>query len=351
MLGGDAALVGEYYGVSEGGNFLDPHHPEFGRRTVLSVPRPLHVLAAERGEDEAELASRLARARQMLFEERQKRTPPGTDDKVLTSWNGLALQAFADAARITGEAHFLEIAERNAAFVWDNLRDPEGGLLHTYNAGVARVRGLLEDQALYGLGLVALYQAGGDLKHLAWARDLWRHVQAHFWDEAAGLFYSTGAAAETLLTRQAQAFDSAVMSDNAAAALLGLWVSRYFPEEAQGEELARQAVQTFSAEMLAAAGGFGGLWQVAAFLAAPHTEVAVLGTPAERAPLHAELSRHFLPFTALAPAEVGGGLEVLEQRSGAGVAYVCLERACELPTSDVATLARQLRRLSQPQES
>ena len=97
--------------------------------------------------------------------------------------------------------------------------------------------------------------------------------------------------------------------------------------------------------MLAAAGGFGGLWQVAAFLAAPHTEIALLGTPAQRAPLQAELARHFLPFTAIAPAEVGGGLDVLEQRGGAGVAYVCVNRACDLPTADAAVLEGQLERL------
>ncbi|AWN23889.1 thioredoxin domain-containing protein [Deinococcus irradiatisoli] len=351
VLGRDAELVGQYYGVTEEGNFLDPHHPEFGRRSVLSVPRPLKVLAAERGEDTADLEHRVAQARQTLFELRRERAAPGTDDKVLTSWNGLALQAFAEAARVTGEAHYLEIARRNAAFVWDKLRDEGGGLRHTYKDGVARVRGLLEDQALYGLGLVALYQAGGDLAHLRWARELWQHVQANFWDEAAGLFYSTGGAAEPLLTRQAQAFDSAVMSDNAAAALLGMWMSRYFSEEVEGERLARRAVQTFSAEMLAAAGGFGGLWQAAAFLQAPHSEIALLGTPAERAALEAEVARHFLPFTALAPGEAGGELEVLHQRGGAGVAYVCLERVCDLPTSDLGVLAQQLARLSQPQES
>jgi len=344
-LGEDAELAQRYFGVTPGGNFMDPHHPEFGRRSVLSVPQPLPELAAGLGLEEAELRGRLERARATLFEERSKRTPPGTDDKVLTSWNGLALAAFADAARITGEAHYLDIAHRNAAFVWASLRDPDGGLRHTFHGGAAKVRGLLEDQALYGLGLVSLYQAGGDLAHLHWARELWQRCAAQYWNEEAGLFYSTGGPAEVLLTRQAQAFDSAVLSDNAAAALLGLWMSRYFPEESEGERLAQRTVQTFQREMLSAASGFGGLWQVAAFLTAPHTEIALLGTPPQRTELAAELARHFLPFTAIAPAEVGGGLDVLEQRGGAGVAYVCVNRACDLPTTDPAVLAGQLARL------
>ncbi|WP_161882431.1 thioredoxin domain-containing protein [Deinococcus alpinitundrae] len=345
LLGEDAELAQQAFGVTPEGNFMDPHHPEFGRRSVLSMPQPRPDLAAGLDLEEDELRGRLERARTLLFEERRKRTHPGTDDKVLTSWNGLALAAFADAARITGEPHYLDIANRNADFVRASLSDPDGGLLHTFHGGVARVRGLIEDQALYGLGLVALYQAGGDLAHLHWARELWQRCAGQYWNEEAGLFYSTGGPAEVLLTRQAQAFDSAVLSDNAAAALLGLWMSRYFLEEREGERLARRTVQTFQREMLSAASGFGGLWQVAAFLAAPHTEVALLGTPPQRAELAAELARHFLPFTAIAPAEVGGGLDVLEQRGGAGVAYVCVNRACELPTLDPAVLAGQLERL------
>lgn len=112
---------------------------------------------------------------------------------MLTSWNGLALAAFADAGRILGEAHYLELARRNADFVWERLRLEDGTLSHTFKDGVARVEGLLEDHALYALGLIALYQAGGDLAHLNWARELWETLRRDFWDEEAGLFRSTGA--------------------------------------------------------------------------------------------------------------------------------------------------------------
>ena len=147
--------------------------------------------------------------------------------------------------------------------------------------------------------------------------------------------------AEALLTRQASFFDSAILSDNAAAALLGVWMNRYFGD-AEAEAIAGRTVQSFHAEMLTAPTGLGGLWQVAAFLEAPHTEIAVIGTPAERQPLERELARHFLPFTALAPAEEGGDLPVLEARPGGGQAYVCVNHACQLPTRDPAELARQV---------
>ncbi|WP_019585784.1 thioredoxin domain-containing protein [Deinococcus apachensis] len=342
--GPDSDLVLRIYGVTEEGNFLDPHRPEYGRRNVLHVPTPVADLARDLGESVEALTARLDAARARLLAVREQRPQPGTDDKVLTSWNGLALEAFADAGRVLGETHFLEIARRNADFVRNHLRLPDGTLRHTFKNGEARVEGLLEDHALYGLGLVALYQAGGDLAHLEWARELWGVVHRDFWDEEAGLFRSTGGRAETLLTRQAQGFDSAILSDNAAAALLGLWVGRYFGDE-EAERLARATVRTYQSDMLAAAGGFGGLWQAAAFLESPHVEVALIGMPEERAPLERVLARFPLPFAALAPAERGEGLPVLEGRPGGGTAYVCVGHACDLPTRDPEVLAGQLGRL------
>ncbi|KEF34971.1 hypothetical protein RDMS_04005 [Deinococcus sp. RL] len=343
--GPDTDLVLRVYGVTEQGNFLDPHRPEYGSRTVLHVPTPPEALARDLGEDPRALLERLDTARMRLFEARQRRPQPGTDTKVLTSWNGLALAAFADAGRILGEAHYLEVARRNAEFVRGRMRLPDGTLRHTYKDGVARVEGLLEDHALYALGLVALYQAGGDLGHLGWARELWGIVRRDFWDEEAGLFRSTGGSAEALLTRQAEAFDAAVLSDNAAAALLGLWMGRFYGDE-EAEALARRTVQTYAADMLAAPHGMGGLWQAAAFLEAPHVEIALIGTPAERAGLERVLARFPLPFAALAPAERGEGLPVLEGRPGGGTAYVCIGHACDLPTRDPEVLAGQVERLA-----
>ncbi|MHA0038641.1 thioredoxin domain-containing protein [Deinococcus sp. PESE-13] len=338
VLGEDADLALRSFNVTAQGNFRDPHQPAYGSRNVLHTPTPLPALARELGDDAAQ---RLQSARAKLFAARQVRPQPHTDDKVLTSWNGLVLAALADAARILGEEKYLDLARRNADFVRRELRLPGGTLRHTFKDGQASVEGLLEDHALYGLGLVALFQAGGDLAHLHWARELWDVVRRDFWDEAAGVFYSTGGQAEALLTRQASFFDSAILSDNAAAALLGVWMNRYFGD-AEAEAIAGRTVQSFHAEMLTAPTGLGGLWQVAAFLEAPHTEVAVIGTAAERQPLERELARHFLPFTALAPADEGGDLPVLEARPGGGQAYVCVNHACQLPTRDPAELARQV---------
>ena len=344
VLAGDAPLAARLFGVDAAGNFQDPHHPEFGRRSVLALAENADGLAGELGMAPSDFEARADGWRLRLLEAREARLPPGTDDKVLTSWNGLALGAFAEAGRILGDGHYLDVARRNADFVRERL-SALGGLLHGYKDGAAKVAGLLEDVSLYGLGLVALYRAGGNLAHLRWARGLWEGVRDQYWDEAAGSYWSTSAAAEPLIARQKQAFDSPILSDNAAAALLGLWMARYFGDEV-GERRAARVVRAFASDMRAAPSGFGGLWQVQAFLESPHLELAVLGSEEERAPFAKVLAGHFLPFVAVAPSAGEGGLPLLEGRGGAGVAYLCRDFVCDLPARNPDTLERQLAALA-----
>ncbi|UBV43582.1 thioredoxin domain-containing protein [Deinococcus taeanensis] len=341
----DGALLCRHLGIMDPGNFLDPHRPEAGRRSVLFVALPVPDLALEAQRTEAELGAHLDALKARLLAERHTRPQPGTDDKVLTSWNGLALAAFADAARILQDEAYLAVAQRNAQFVRTRLRRPDGTLHHTWGGGQARVEGLMEDHALYALGLIALFQADGNLEHLHWARDLWGVVRRDFWNEEAGVFMASGGRAQVLLARQAPGFDSAVLSDNAAGALLGVWMERYFGDAA-AEALARRTVSAFRADMQAAVMGFGGLWQAAAFLNAPHAEVAIIGTSQERRALEQVVAGVFLPFVALTCTEEGGDLPVLQDRPGGGRAYVCVSRACDLPTTDAGVLRGQLLRLT-----
>ena len=344
ILGEEAEEMMAVFGVSEPGNFYEPHHPEFGRRSVLYLPVGIAP----------EQATRVEAARQKLLAARSERIQPGTDDKVLTGWNGLMLSALADAARVTGEEKWLTLARRNRDFVKANMTAPNGLLLHTYKGGQAKISGLLEDQALYALGLVALYRAGGELQDLTWARQLWQNIRQNYWDDGAemggaGVFFTTSSQEAVLLTRRAEFFDAAVLSSHAAATQLAVWMARYFGDE-EAERVARRAVQTYSRELLATPAGLGGLLFAAAHLLAPETEVALLGNEQARQPLERELAGVELPFTVIALSETGEGLPVLEGRSadqdGRGVAYVCRGRVCDLPTRDLEAFRAQLSSLT-----
>jgi uncharacterized protein YyaL (SSP411 family) len=138
----------------------------------------------------------LAEARQKLFQAREKRVHPGRDEKVLTSWNGLMLAAFAEAARALDRgdgsralaASYREVAERNAEFLLRELRQENGRLLRTWKAcpeGIegtdeAKLNGYLEDYAYLIEGLLELYQTTFEPRWFVAAQELAETMIAHF---------------------------------------------------------------------------------------------------------------------------------------------------------------------------
>ncbi len=338
----DAPLFNAWYGVTPEGNFEDPHHPELGRSTVLNTPRPLAEVALELGISEVDARGRIPGLRARMLEARNQRTHPGLDDKALTSWNGLALRAFAEAARVLREPRYLDVARRNANFLrrW-MWRD--SALLHTYKDGVARVDGMLEDYAYAGLGLIALYRATGDLDQLRWARQLLEVLRTRFTDVETGTFFDTPADGETLLFRQRSLQDGPTPSGNAAAALLAFWLGRYF-DSAEYEALARAIASAAITQLGEYPSAIGAALQVATLASAPRRELAILGEPDQRAAFEVVAASRYDPALLVAPAVQAEALPVLEGRGepGFALAYLCEDMICGLPARTPEELQAQL---------
>ncbi|MEO9255369.1 MAG: thioredoxin domain-containing protein [Tepidiformaceae bacterium] len=342
ILGDDAPLFNAWFGVTDDGNFVDPHHPELTGRNVLTNWEDAAVVAAKFDLTEPALLAKIERLRQSVFEVRDQRVHPGLDDKILTSWNGLALAAFAEAARVLGDPHYREIAERNREFVYQALwRNQQ--LFHTYKGGRAAVDGMLEDHAYYGLGLIELFKLTGDLSHLAWARQLFEIIVRDFHDPDGAGFFDTRLGGETLLFRQKSLFDAATPSGNASAALLGAWLSRYYGT-AEWAQFVPEVAGLVSDHLLQAATGFGCLLQGIEFALAPNREVVIVGDPAAREPLERQLGTRYLPTVVVAPSTDAVGLPLFADRAVAdgAAAYVCEDMTCKLPVRTPADLAAQL---------
>jgi len=339
----DGAIANTWFAVTEEGNFRDPHHPEFGTRNVLTTWQSASEVASAFALTEEQLAERLERIKSRLLEVRERRVKPGTDTKVLASWNGLALAAFAEAARVLGEPRYREIAERNAAFVREKLwRD--GKLLHTYKDGIAKVEGMAEDYAYYGLGLVELFKLTGEMAHLEWARDMLEILLQDFRDRENGGFFDTPEHGEELLLRQKSFLDTATPSGNGAAAVLALWLGRYYANP-DWEAIAREVVSSVQQLIEQAPTGFGTLLQCVEFLLSPPRELVLVGEPAARRPLEQEAARYFMPWVAVAPTSDAKGLPMFEGREpadGQVRAYVCENMVCQLPVSTAEELRKQL---------
>ncbi len=324
VLGADADLALRYWGVDRG--------PNFEGRNVLWVP----------GEPDPEA---VAPARRRLWEARERRVHPGRDDKVLAGWNGLACRAFAEAGRALGRADYVAAAVRNATFVLDAMR-ADGRLLRTWRGGGARLKGYLEDHAMVAAALLDVYEATFERRWLDEARRLADAMLDLFWDDELEGFYDTGRDHERLVVRPRNLFDNAVPSGSAVAieALLRL---RVLTGETRYEQRALAALRPMADLMARHPTGFGRFLCALDFHLGPVVEVALLGARESLAPLLAEVFGRYQPNRVVAGAADGdtAGIPLLEGRrpvDGKATAFVCRNYACDLPATDVATLARQL---------
>ncbi len=200
----------EAYGVTRQGNFEG--------KSILHLPQPTAQLAETWEMTPEQLADLLCDARRQLLEDREQRVRPGKDDKVLVSWNALAIQTMARAAGVLQRPDYLAAAQRAAQFLVTTLRREDGRLLHCWRAGQAKLDAYLDDYAYLANALVTVYEADFDEQWIDHAATLCSAMLQHFQDDQHGGFFYTADDHEELVTRTKQWHDGSVPSSNAMAA-------------------------------------------------------------------------------------------------------------------------------------
>ena len=206
-------LTQKMYGFDEGENFKDPHDPNAQWVNVLFLPKPLHELAGSESLRMDQLLERKMRIDQRMLKVRDGRKQPATDDKVLTSWNGLMIGGFALAGRTLDEPKYIEAAARSANYIVDHMRTDDGRLYRTMRHGRKKISGFLDDYAYFVHGLLELYRSDQNPKWLDAAQQLMRIAQTQFGAEGGG-YYDTQAAQADLFVRTRGTYDGAISSGN-----------------------------------------------------------------------------------------------------------------------------------------
>jgi uncharacterized protein YyaL (SSP411 family) len=338
----DARLFCAYHDVTEGGNFEE--------QNILHVPRAAAEVAREQNVTAERLAEAVERGRGILFTERERRVKPGRDEKVITAWNGLMLEAFAEAAAVLERADYREAAERNAEFILGTL-SRDGLLLHVYKDGLAKHAGFLDDYSYVVSGLVTLYETTGRRRWLEEAVRLAGKMVEEFWDEEGGGFFYNGRSGEQLIVRNKDYFDNATPSGNsvAAEALLRLSVltgnEDYRRKAVNVLRLVRDAVERYPSAFGYALGALD------FYLSTPKEVVLVAGVDEEGARLlRREVWGRYLPNKVVAEATgddpaAAELVPLLRERTALGgraTAYVCENYTCLQPVNEPGELASQL---------
>ena len=336
------AWAAAWYGVTDEGNFEHGTSALWRHQPAQQVADGLHIEL-----DELEAAMNEARIK--LFAHRDARVHPGTDDKILASWNGLMISALAQSYQVLGDPRFLDAARGAANYVLRDMRQEDGALFATARNGRAHLNAYLDDYAFMIQGLIDLYESDFDTRWLKEALALEGIVHARFLDKQHGGYFSTGNNHEKLIARLKSPQDGALPSGNGVQALNLMRLAELTgsPELA---ERAQNTIQSFGAGLNQYPQGFSQLLIAIDFAATGPREIVIAGEPTDpqtRAMLEAVRSR-FLPQRVVAlsgPNPDAELIPLLEGRPAPEVgarAFVCRDFVCKQPAETAEELAAQL---------
>ncbi len=332
----EARVVTTVLGVSAEGNFEG--------RTILHRARSL----AENGRylrlPPEDLQTTLQDAMETLWQARETRVRPERDDKILTEWNGLMIEALALCGSVLPQPDALQAARDAADFIWTHMRQPDGRLWRSFKDGQARINAYLEDYAAYGNGLLALFASDTDPKWLARCQELAALMQEEFEDTATGGFYQTGHRHEKLVMRRKEYMDNAVPSGNSLAAHLYLQLA-HITQRADYHDTAERIPGQVRELLAAQPTAFGRMLGAVAIREIPSQEVVIVGAPDDatiQAMAHAARQRyHPHRLVAVLPPDHGSELPVFAgkvQLDAAPTAYVCHNYVCHRPVNTVQAM-------------
>jgi uncharacterized protein YyaL (SSP411 family) len=333
------------YGVTEAGNFEG--------KNVLQRVMTDEELAQRFSLQVEDVQPKLNRLNARLLEARQKRIRPGTDDKVLVSWNALALVAFAEAARYLKRNDYLEVARQNADFLLTELQ-PKDRLLRSWRNGQASHNAYLEDYAGLILGLLALYQTDPDPWWYSSALQFAEEMLDHYQDPQGG-FFDTRNDQELLLIRPKDVQDNATPSGNSLATMALLQLST-FEGEGKWRDLAERAISAIQAAAVRYPTAFGNWLCAADFAIGPVHEIAILGDPEdERTQSLISALWQSLRFNSVAaissvppPPNSPTLLKDRPLLDEKPTAYVCQQFVCKTPVTEPKDLLELLDSHRQP---
>ncbi len=333
-------IISDYFSITTEGNF------ENGKTILTS--KPLAALAQKYNLKEDDLGRMIQAAKRFMLELRNGRPKPSVDDKILTSWNGLAISALSKGYSVFGNKEYVKAAVNAAEFILKKLvvyEESNLRILRSHRDGESKGDGVLEDYSFFLNGLIDLFEASYEPKYLERAVTLCDSMLSRFLDTKEGGFFMTDDRTKNLIVRPKEAHDGATPSGNSVAALACAKLAEFTTRD-DYREAAKDVFETFWKVISNQPSSFTVMLVALQFFLGPKKEIVISGTreAEDTKDLIKALRSEFLPnsVSILADQRLDGVTPLVRERINKqgeqARAFVCSNFTCKTPV----TTSRQL---------
>ena len=332
------ALFAPRFGLDGPANFEGAWH--------LCVRSSLDAIAGTQQLSVDAVRAAIDSAQIKLLQLRDLRVRPGLDDKILASWNALAIAGLATAARCLGREDYADAADAALRYL-RRVHWQDGRLLATSARAAARLAAYLDDYAFLLEAILELASVRFSAEQLAWATELAEVMLRHFEDTGAGGFFFTADDHEALISRPKSFSDEAIPAGNAIAARALLRLG-YLLGEPRYLAAAERTLRAAWPALLKYPEGHASMLLALEDYLDPPQIVILRGASAAIEPWQRQLNAGFAPrrWTVAVPADASGLPPALASKpvADAPVAYVCRGMQCSAPISSFSALIGELGR-------
>ena len=327
LLKDEFIIFSDYYNINKYGYWEDDNYVLIKNKSDAAFAKA-HNLSKE------QVSKKIDAWKKILIKARDKRSMPNIDDKILTSWNGLMINAFIDAYRVFKDKDFLDVASSSAEFIIKNMKKTDGGLYHSHKDGKSKINGYLEDYAASIQAFLNLYENTLDEKWLNTSNDLMKYTYKNFFNAETNMFYFTSKLDDKLISRTVEFRDNVIPSSNSIMANNLFKLSHYFDNKKYLNS-SQQMVNNIKDQIELYPSGFSNWMNLILNINKNFYEIAVVGNKAiEKIK---ELNENYLPNKIIIGSLESNPLPLLKNRfvEGETYIYVCVNKACKMPVKTV----------------
>ncbi len=341
LLSDKAKLFFETYNVNDYGYW---EHDNY----ILIRKENDETIAAKNNLTVQQLNNTIDECKRILLNERDKRIRPGSDDKILASWNALMIKACCDAYDVFNEEKFLSAAINANDFIEKYLTKKDDTLIHSthpkkLNSKTVEGNTFLEDYSFTIEALIALYQSTFNAKYLTRANELMKYAITHFMDNKTGMFYFTSDSDTSLIHRKMETEDNVIPASNSSIAK-SLFLLGYYFENNQYSEQSKKMLTAVKKYFEKYPTSFSNWGLLAINHLYPFHEIVITGKDAEEK--RKEINRNFIPNKLIAGRTTESKMPLLQNRfnNNSTLIYVCVNHVCLLPVENVEEAVKQIKK-------